>query len=116
MAREFPAALEELRDAGKVNVVLRLEQIEKRFPGLYNARIGAVEVLPVALMDPSRFSLDLTHVGAGQLRIKGKPDVRVGEQSQTVLNVSDLPQADYDWPTAVHTVPLNRCVRALSAF
>jgi hypothetical protein len=97
MAREFPAALEELRETGKVNFILRLEQIEKRFPGLYNARIGMVDVLPVALMDSTRFSLDLTHTGSGQLRIKGQPDVRIGAQSESVLNVSDLPLADYDW-------------------
>jgi hypothetical protein len=97
MAREFPGALEELRENGKVDFVLRLEQIEKRFPGLYNARIGMVDVLPVALMDSTRFSLDLTHAGSGQLRIKGQPDVRVGEQSESVFNVSDLPLADYDW-------------------
>jgi len=71
MAREFPAALEELRETGKVNFVLRLEQIEKRFPGLYNARIGMVDVLPLALLDSTRFSFDLTHLGSGQLRIKG---------------------------------------------
>ncbi len=97
MAREFPAALEELREKGKVNFILRLEQIEKRFPGLYNARVGMVDVLPVALMDSTRFSLDLTHTGSGQLRIKGQPDVRVGVQSESIFNVSDLPLADYDW-------------------
>lgn len=97
LAREFPAALEELRESGKVNFMLRLEQIETRFPGLYNARIGMVDVLPVALMDSTRFSLDLTHTGSGQLRIKGQPDVRVGAQSKSVLNVNALPLADYDW-------------------
>jgi hypothetical protein len=97
MAREFPAALEELREKGIVNFILRLEQIEKRFPGLYNARIGMADVLPVVLMDSTRFSLDLTHTGSGQLRIKGQPDVRIGAQSESVLNVSDLPLADYDW-------------------
>ena len=97
MARDFPAALEELQDTGRVNFILRLEQIEKRFPGLYNARIGMVDVLPVALMDSTRFSLDLTHTGSGQLRIKGQPDVPIGMQSESVLNVSDLPLADYDW-------------------
>jgi hypothetical protein len=35
-------------------------------------------VLPVALMDATRFSLDLTHLGSGQMRIKGQPDVPVG--------------------------------------
>ncbi len=97
MAREFPAALEELRETGKVNFLLRLEQIEKRFPGLYNVRVGMVDVLPVALMDSTRFSLDLTHTGSGQMRIKGQPDVPLGEQSESVFNVSDLPLADYDW-------------------
>jgi len=97
MAREFPAALEELRDTGKVNFTLRLDQIEKRFPGLYNVRVGMVDVLPVALMDSTRFSLDLTHMGCGQMRIKGQPDVPVGVQSESVLNVSDLPAAGYDW-------------------
>jgi hypothetical protein len=97
LAREFPAALEELREKGKVGFMLRLEQIEKRFPGLHNARVGMVDVLPLALMDSSRFSLDLTHTGSGQLRIKGQPDVRIGEQSESVFNVSDLPLADYDW-------------------
>jgi hypothetical protein len=97
MAREFPAALEELRETGRVNFVLRLEQIEKRFPGLYNARVGMVDVLPVALLDSTRFSLDLTHLGTSQMRIKGQPDVPIGVQSQSVFNVSDLPAADYDW-------------------
>ena len=97
MAREFPAALEELRENGKVNFLLRLEQIEKRFPGLYNVRVGMVDVLPVALMDSTRFSLDLTHTGSGQLRIKGQPDVPLGMPSESVFNVSDLPLADYDW-------------------
>jgi hypothetical protein len=32
----------------------------ERFPGLYNLRIGAVDVLPVALMDSTRFRLELT--------------------------------------------------------
>lgn len=97
MARDFPAALEELRETGRVNFILRLEQIEKRFPGLYNVRVGMVDVLPVALMDSTRFSLDLTQLGSSQMRIKGEPDVPVGVQSDSVLNVSDLPAADYDW-------------------
>ena len=97
IARDFPAALEELQEKEKVNFILRLEQIEKRFPGLYNARIGMIDVLPVALLDPTRFSLDVTHAGSGQLRIKGKPDVPMGVESESVLNVSDLPLSEYDW-------------------
>jgi hypothetical protein len=49
---------------------VRLEQIERRFPGLFNMRIGSVEVLPVALMDATRFSLELAHLGSGQVRLK----------------------------------------------
>ena len=64
-----------------MNFLLRLEQIEKRFPGLYNVRVGMVEVLPVALMDSTRFSLDLTHTGSGQMRIKGQPDVPLGSKA-----------------------------------
>lgn len=93
MARDFHDALGDLRRDKKANFVLRLEQLEKRFPGLYNARIGVVDVLPIALMDSTRFSLDLTHTGSGQMRIKGKPDVPLGsvEPSKSVLNVNDLP-------------------------
>ena len=97
MAREFPAALEELRERGKVNFTFRFERVGKRFPGLYNARVGMVDVLPLALMDSMRFSLDLTHTGGGQMRIRGQPDVRAGVESDSVLNVSDLPLADYEF-------------------
>jgi Tc toxin complex TcA C-terminal TcB-binding domain/PKD domain len=77
MAREFPAALQDLRDSGKTTFSLQLEQLEKRFPGLYNLRIGAVDILPIALMDSTRFSLELTHLGTSVLRLKaqdGKPN------------------------------------------
>jgi len=45
MAREFPEALQAIRDRGKTTFSLRLEQIEKRFPGLYALQPG---------IDPSR--------------------------------------------------------------
>ena len=73
MAREFPEALQEIRETGKTTFPLLLEQIEQRFPGLYNVRLGAVDVLPVALMDSTRFSLELTHGGSGQVRLKSHP-------------------------------------------
>jgi hypothetical protein len=68
MAREFPEALQELRDVGRVTFSMVLEQIERRFPGLILARLGAVDVLPLALMDQSRFSIRLTHQGFSQMR------------------------------------------------
>jgi hypothetical protein len=69
LAEEFPEAMQELRSAGRAVFSLRLEQLERRFPGLFNLRIGSVEVLPLALMDASRFSLELTHLGAGAVRL-----------------------------------------------
>ena len=73
LAREFPEALQELRDNGKMTFSLVLEQIERRFPGLFNARLGAVDVLPVALMDSTRFSLELTQTGSGTVRLPEQP-------------------------------------------
>ena len=73
MAREFPDTLQELRDNGRTTFSLVLEQIERRFPGLYNVRIGAVDVLPVALMDSTRFSLELSYLGSSQVRLKAPP-------------------------------------------
>ncbi|HMU55356.1 MAG TPA: PKD domain-containing protein [Nitrospira sp.] len=73
LAREFPEALQELRSNGRMTFTLRLEQLERRFPGLFNMRILSVEVLPLALMDATRFSLELTHLGTGQVRLKAQP-------------------------------------------
>ena len=97
MAREFPQALQDLRDSCKAAFSLRLEQLEKRFPGLYNLRIGAVDVLPVALLDPTRFSLELTHLGTSQVRLKARPDTRPGTPSDSPLNTNDLPVAAGEW-------------------
>lgn len=73
LAREFPEALQELRNNGRMTFTLRLEQLERRFPGLFNMRILSVEVFPLALMDATRFSLELTHLGTGQVRLKTQP-------------------------------------------
>ena len=97
MAREFPEALQEIRDSGKTTFSLRLEQLEKRFPGLYNLRIGAVDVLPVALMDSTRFSLELTHLGTSQVRLKAQPDTPPGIPSPSPLNTNDLPVPAGGW-------------------
>lgn len=97
MAREFPEALQEIRDSGKTTFSLRLEQLEKRFPGLYNLRIGAVDVLPVALMDSTRFSLELTHLGTSQVRLKAQPDTPPGTPSSSPLNTNDLPVPAGGW-------------------
>lgn len=97
MAHEFPEALQEIRDSGRTSFSLRLEQIEKRFPGLFNLRIGAVDVLPVALMDSTRFSLELTHLGTSQVRLKLQPDTPPGVPSPSPLNTNDLPVPATGW-------------------
>jgi hypothetical protein len=73
MSREFPQALQELRDTGRVTFSMVLEQLERRFPGLILASLGAVDVVPIALMDQSRFSLRLTHQGFSRMRRRPIP-------------------------------------------
>lgn len=73
MAREFPQALQELRDNGKATFSLPLEYLERRFLGLYNIRIGAVDVSPIALMDSTRFSMELIYLGSSSVRLKASP-------------------------------------------
>src|SRR5262249_23766957 len=90
-------ALQEICSGGKTTFSLRLEQIEKRFPGLYNVRIGAVEVMPVALLDSTRFSLHLTHLGTSQVRLKAQPDKPPGTPSSSPLNTNDLPVPPGGW-------------------
>jgi peptidoglycan hydrolase-like protein with peptidoglycan-binding domain len=99
LAREFPETLQELRDHGQMIFSLRLEQLERRFPGLYNFRITSVEMLPIALMDPTRFSLEMTHLGTGQVRLKAQPDTPPGTESTSPLNTAD---AD-DWLEGLRT-------------
>jgi hypothetical protein len=89
MAREFPDTLQTLAETGEAVFTLTLQQIERRLPGLHNLRITGVELLPVALMDPTRVSVELTHLGAGQVRLKAQP-------GPSPLNLPDIP-ADQDW-------------------
>jgi hypothetical protein len=102
MAREFPETLKALADTGEVIFSMRLEQLERHFPGLFDLRISSVDVQPVALMDPTRVSVELTHLGTGMLRLKAQP-------GESPLNTTDLaPNGDWlstagtDWPVKVH--------------
>jgi hypothetical protein len=79
MAREFPEALQELRDTGRVTFSVVLQQIERRFPGLILARLGAVDLVPLALLDQSRFSIRLTHQGFSRMRRRPAPGVDPAE-------------------------------------
>ncbi|MEH2500486.1 hypothetical protein V1294_006965 [Bradyrhizobium sp. AZCC 1678] len=101
LAREFPDALQELRDIGHTTFSLRLEQLERRFPGLFNLRVSSVEVMPIALMDGTRFSLELTQLGSGYVRLKSQADAQTGDE---ILSLAETLAADWliglqtQWP------------------
>jgi hypothetical protein len=95
--------LRSLADNGEVIFNTRLEQLERRFPGLVNLRISSVDLQPLVLMDTSRFSAQLSHLGTGMIRLKGQPGT-------SPLNSTDLaPDGDWlasvaaDWPVKFHT-------------
>lgn len=92
LSREFPAALQELRENGSMIFGIRIEDLERRFPGMFNLRVHSVEVLPIALMDNTRFSLEVTHLGSGQVRLHSQPQV-AGE----ILGADWLQDPDPEW-------------------
>lgn len=98
LAREFPAALAELREHGAATFSLRLEQIERRFPGLFNVRTASVEVLPLALMDTTRFALELTHLGSGHVRLRSDP-----MPTTEILATDWLTGLDSQWSVRIRT-------------
>ena len=93
LAREYPEALQNLRETGATIITLSLRQLEERFPGVLNLRVADVRVLPVALMDPTRFSLQLAHLGISQVRLGSGSTL-----SQTSNFQSWLPEIDGTWP------------------
>ncbi len=101
LAREFPATLRALSEVGSTTFSLRLEQLERHFPGLASLRISNVELQTVALMDPTRVSVELTHLGTGTVRLRSQPGT-------SPLNVTDLPGGDWlpsaeqDWPLKIN--------------
>jgi hypothetical protein len=103
MAHEFPETLRDLADNGEVMFSMHLEQLERHFPGLLNLRISSVDVQPVALMDPTRVSVEVTQLGSGMIRLKSQPGT-------SPLNITDIPgdgdwisNAGTDWPIKIHT-------------
>jgi hypothetical protein len=100
LAREFPTALQELRDNSAMTFSMRLEQLERRFPGLFNLRISSVDVLPVALMEATRFSLELTHLGSGQVRLHAN-----STGSGELLGADWLSGVETDWSIRLRTTP-----------
>jgi hypothetical protein len=101
MARECPEALKEVRESGSAIFTVRLEQLEKRHPGLYNLRIGAVDVEPIALIDATRFSMELTHLGTSHVRLKASPDMPSGQASPSPLNTNELTPPPGGWLAAL---------------
>lgn len=93
LARDFPSALQQMRQTGSTVFTVPLEQLERRFPGLFNLRIGSVDLLPIALMDPTRFSVELTYMGAAQTRVRN-----VGSGLPGVNVISWVPDADVHFP------------------
>ncbi len=89
LAREYPEALRELGESGQVTFSVRLEQLERLFPGMLGLRIASVELVPIALMDPTRTSVELTHLGIGSVRLRARP-------GGSPLDVSDVAATD-DW-------------------
>ena len=97
LARDYPDALDHLQREGSTIVALSLDRLERRFPGLYNLRIGSVEVLPIALMDPTRLSVQLTYAGAGQVRTNHPVDL-TGQADKLPYLDSWAPTCDVRWP------------------
>ncbi len=104
MAREFPDTLRTLSDNGEVTFSMRLEQLERHFPGLFNLRISSVDLQPVALMDPTRVSVELTHLGAGTLRLKAQPGTSPLNNTDLAADGDWLPDAATDWPVKIHVL------------
>jgi hypothetical protein len=102
MAREFPETLRKLADTGQVMFSLPLEQLERHFPGLLNLRISSVDVQPIALMGPTRLSVELTHLGTGIVRLKSQPGNSPLDSGDIGVNDDWLPNAGADWPVKIH--------------
>ena len=103
LARDFPEALQILRESGSCMLPLSLLPIERRFPGLHNLRIASVGLQPFALMDPTRFSVSVTHLGTSAIRIRSRSTAD-SANSTPPLYTSDVTSwchsagVDQEWP------------------
>jgi peptidoglycan hydrolase-like protein with peptidoglycan-binding domain len=102
LAREFPDLLHTLGETGEGTLSMRLERLERHFPGLFNLRIDSVDVQPVALMDTTRTSIELTHLGTGMIRLKAQPGASPLNTTDLAPNGDWLGNAGADWPVKVH--------------
>jgi len=127
LSRDFPEALRELRDNESAIIPITLEYLERRFPGLYNLKVSAVETQPLAIMDPTRFNIELTFMGSGLLRSKAYPvnhdgSVQINNNNcgltsgaipqldPAILNQSWLTGAEAEFPVNTLIRPTETCV------
>jgi hypothetical protein len=103
MAREFPETLRALTETNEALFNMRLEQLERRFPGLVNLRISSVDLQPVALMDAARFSVELTQLGTGMVRLKAQPGTSPLNKTDLVADGDWLSNVGTDWPVKIRT-------------
>lgn len=101
LAREFPDALQQLRADGSTIFTIRLEQLERRFPGLFNLRIRSVELLPLALMDATRLAVQVTQLGSGYVRLSATPH----EADNPVAGIDWLTGVEDEWSVRLRTTP-----------
>ena len=109
LAREYPNLLQELKNTGTTEIPVTLRMLEQRFPGMYNMRITSINILPLALMDPSRYAIMVSNLGHSKVRIKKPATSEVGNQNNqdpfagTDIN-SWCPQVDNEWPVKLRLV------------
>ena len=104
LSRDRPDLLAALAVDGSAIFSVRLEELERHFPGLVDLRIATVDVQVVALMDPTRSPRSYTS-RHGRVSVS-RPSLRLA------LDVSDVAPAD-DWLGSAGTPwPTSLCLRA----
>jgi hypothetical protein len=102
LSRDLPDALGTLVDDGSAIFGVRIEELERHFPGLIDLRIASVDVQLVALMDPTRVTAELTHLGTGRLRLGAQPGSSTLDVSDVAAANDWLGSAGTPWPTKIH--------------
>lgn len=104
LSRDFPDALQQIRDNGWCVLHLTLLPLEQRFPGLFNLRVSSVDIHPVALMDPTRFAVNVTNLGSSAIRVrsdKTAPDDPFNKSDMPSWTAASDAELDQDWPVKV---------------
>jgi hypothetical protein len=102
LTREYPSALQTLGADGSVTFSVRLEQLERHFPGMIGLRIAAVDVQPIALMDPTRVTVQLTALG-GSVRLRRQPGGSPLDAADVAPAIDWLGDDGADWPFKLRT-------------